>query len=67
MYCVKWVETDEIYNYYPCARIFSDNDKARQFREEMENKLEKQSDKIDSVFEGKILSEIYLDEIEAEL
>ena len=66
MFIIKWVETDEIYNYYPCVRIFSDYDKARMFREKMETKLEEQSDKMDSIFEGKILSEVYLEEIEVD-
>jgi len=66
MFCVKYVETDEIFNYYPCVRIFSEYDKARMFREKIETKLEEQAEKMDSIFEGKILSEVYLEEIEVD-
>jgi hypothetical protein len=60
---VKFVITDDTLNYYPCVRIFADEKKARDFKSEMETELEKQTDKLDSIFVGKILSEIYISEI----
>ena len=66
MYIVKWVETDEVFNYYPCIKIFSDYDEAREFKAEKEAELEQQNDKFDSLLEGKIISEIYIDDIKGD-
>ena len=63
MYIVKWVEMDEIFNYYPCVNIFSDYDKAREYQTEKEIELENQTDKLDNLFEGKIISEVYIEQI----
>ena len=65
MYIVKWVETDEVFNYYPCIKIFSDYDEAREYKAEKEAELEQQNEKLDSIFEGKIISEIHIDVIES--
>ena len=60
MVVVKWVEMDEIFNYYPCVRIFTDYDKAREFKAVVEH------DKMDSSSEDKIVSEIFIEEIKIE-
>ena len=66
MWMVKWVSTDEIFNYYPCEKIFTDYDTARNLQSEMEEELEKQIDRVEDIFEGKILSEIFIEEIKFE-
>lgn len=63
MFIVKWIEMDEIFNNYPCIKIFSDYDEAREFKAQKEDELEQQTDKLDDLFEGKIISEIYIDVI----
>jgi hypothetical protein len=50
-------------SYYPCLRIFGDYNKARNYQLEKEEEIEKQFEKIESLYDGKILSEIYLEEI----
>jgi len=57
MWVVKWVEKDDIFNYYPFIRIFADYDKAREFKAEVEH------DKMDCSSEDKIVSVIYIEEI----
>ncbi len=66
MYIVKWVETDNIFNYYPCFKIFSEYNEAREFQAQKEAELELQNDKVEDLFEGKIISEIYIDEIKGD-
>jgi hypothetical protein len=66
MFIVKWVEMDDVFNYYPCIKIFSDYNDAWEFKAEKEDELEQQADKLDSLFEGKIISEIYIDEIKGD-
>jgi hypothetical protein len=63
MWIVKWVEMDCMLSYYPCLRIFGDYNKARNYQLEKEEEIEKQFEKIESLYDGKILSEIYLEEI----
>ena len=65
MFIVKWVETDEVFNYYPCIKIFSDYNEAREYKAQKEDELEQQNDKFDSLLEGKIISEIHIDIIES--
>lgn len=66
LYIIKWVEMDEIYNYYPCLQIFSDENEARDFKSKKENELARQESRMEELFEGKIISEIYLEEIQIE-
>jgi len=60
-YIVKWVEMDDIYNYYPRLRIFSDYNAARDFQGEKEEDAE--SGKVDELYGGKIISDIFLEEL----
>jgi hypothetical protein len=62
-YIVKWVEMDDIFNYYPCLKIFSEYDEARNYQIEKEEESEGQENKMDELYDGKIISEIYLEEI----
>ena len=62
-YIVKWVEMDDIFNYYPCLKIFSIYNDARNFQLEKEEEIEQQQDKLEELYDGKIISEIYLEEI----
>ena len=55
---------DDIFNYYPCIKIFSVYNEARNFQLEKEEELEQQQDKLEELYDGKIISEIYLEEIE---
>jgi len=61
---VKWVEMDDIFNYYPCLKVFSIYNEAQNFQLEKEEELEQQQDKLEELYDGKIISEIYLEEIE---
>lgn len=63
IYIVKWVEMDEIFNYYPCFNLFEQYDDARNFQIQKEEEIEQQQDRLEELFEGKIISEIYLEEI----
>ena len=62
-YIVKWVSLDDIFNYYPCHRIFSDYESAKRFQIEQEEISEQQQSKMEDLFADKIVSEIYLEEI----
>ncbi|MCX6152771.1 MAG: hypothetical protein NT007_01290 [Candidatus Kapabacteria bacterium] len=64
LFIVKWVSMDEIHNYYPCQQIFTDYNSARSFRGEMDDELVLQELRTEELFEDKIMSEIYLEEIE---
>ena len=66
LYILKWVEMDEIYNYYPCLQIFSDYNEARDFKNKKEDELADQESRMEELFEGKIISEIYIDEVPIE-
>jgi hypothetical protein len=61
-YMVKWVSMDEIYNYYPCFQIFTDYIEARNFATDKEEESFNQIERPDELFEGKIVSEVYLEE-----
>ena len=63
MFIIKWVEQDEIFNYYPKILFFSKYEKARDYKSELEMILEKQSEDMVLIYKNKILSEIYLEEI----
>ena len=63
-YIVKWVEMDEIFNYYPCVKIFVDYNEAKNFYVDKDEELNNQETKLEDLFEGKIISEIYLEEVE---
>ena len=62
-YIVKWVEMDDIFNYYPCLKIFSEYNEARNYQIEKEEEFENQENRLDELYDGKIISEIYLDEV----
>ena len=64
MWVVKWVEMDDIFNYYPGVRIFSDYESARNYQYHVKADLERLIDKMECNYEGKIISEILIDEIE---
>lgn len=63
IYIVKWVEMDEIFNYYPCFNLFEQFDDARNFQLLKEDEIELQQSRLDEIYEGKIVSDIYLEEI----
>lgn len=63
IYIVKWVIMDDIFNYYPCFSLFKKYDDARNFQIQKEEEIEQQQDRLEEIFEGKIISEIYLEEI----
>jgi ribosomal protein L15 len=66
MWIIKWVEMDFIYNYYPKVRFANTYDKAKEIQAELEAENEDQESEeyISELFEGKIMSEIYVEEIE---
>ncbi len=66
LYIIKWIEMDEIYNYYPCLQLFSDINEARDFKSNKEDELANQESRMEELFDGKIISEIYLEEIQIE-
>ena len=61
---VKHVEMNDVFDYYPCLQIFSVYNEARNYQLEKEEELEQQQDKLEELYDGKIISEIYLEEIE---
>jgi hypothetical protein len=61
-YIVKWVEMDDIFNYYPCIKIFSEYNEARNYQIEKEEEFDGQENKMEELYDGKIISEIYLEE-----
>lgn len=63
IYIVKWVQMDEIHNYYPCFNLFEQYEDAKNFQIQKEEEIEQQQDRLEEIFEGKIISEIYLEEI----
>ncbi len=60
-YIVKWVKLDDTLLYYPCTNVFYDYDKALDFQNEMQMELESQNEKLDEIFDGKIVSDIFLE------
>ena len=60
-YIVKWVELDDIYNYFPCIELFSEYDQAKNYLNDKEEIRDKQENRMDEFFDGKIISEIYLE------
>ena len=62
MFIVKWVEMDDIFSYYPCTVIVNSYDEAMEIKSQKEDLLDAQSED-DEIYVGKIISEIYIDEI----
>ena len=62
-FIVKWIIIDEILNYSPCFKIFTDYNDARNFQVEKEEELATQENRLDEIFIGKIISEPILEEI----
>lgn len=54
---------DEIFNYYPCLKFFSNEIDARDFKLTKEDEIEQQQARLEELFEEKIISDIYLEEI----
>ena len=63
-YLVKWVEMDDIFNYYPCHKIFSEYNEARNFQIDKEEEFDNQENRLEELYNGKIISEIYIEEIQ---
>jgi hypothetical protein len=62
-FIVKWVEMYDIFNYYPCIKIFSEYHEARNYQIEKEEEFDGQENKMEELYDGKIISEIYLEEV----
>lgn len=54
---------DEIFNYFPCFNLFEQYEDANNFQIQKEEEIEQQQNRLEELFEGKIISEIYLEEI----
>lgn len=66
MWIVSWVVIDEIFNYYPCVRFAKNYEDAREIQSILEEEQAEQQDREDysELFFGKIVSEIYINEID---
>jgi hypothetical protein len=63
MFIVKWVQMDDTFSYYPCCQFVKTYDEAREIKAEKEEITETQYERNGDIFDGKIVSEIYIDEI----
>lgn len=63
MFIVKWVEMDDVFSYYPKCKVVKTYDEARVIKSEKEEISESQYERNGDIFQGKIISEIYIDEI----
>ena len=64
MYILKWIELDDKFDYYPCAILFYSYEALKQRKEEKLYHLKLQSFKPEEIYEGKIVSDLYVSEIE---
>jgi hypothetical protein len=64
MFMVSYVVLDEIFNYYPIVKFSNTREKAEQIEEDVHNEIEKQSSRMEELFDGKIVSEPYFQEID---
>lgn len=54
---------NDIYKKYPCIRIFPEYSEARNYQIEKNQKIAQQNERLDSIFEGKIVSDVVLYEL----
>ncbi|MDT3740750.1 MAG: hypothetical protein RO257_14760 [Candidatus Kapabacteria bacterium] len=63
MFIVKWVEMDDVFSYYPKCKAVKTYEESRAIKSDKEEISESQHERNGDIFQGKIISEIYIDEI----
>ncbi|TAL67965.1 MAG: hypothetical protein EPN82_12905 [Bacteroidetes bacterium] len=64
MFMISYVVLDELFNYYPIVKFSNTREKAEQVEEDVREELERQTSRMEELFEGKIVSEPYFQEID---
>ncbi len=64
MFIVSYVVLDELLNYYPLIKFAITLEKAQEVEAQVKEELEQQLDRIEELFDGKIVSEPYLHEVD---
>ncbi|TAL67646.1 MAG: hypothetical protein EPN82_13440 [Bacteroidetes bacterium] len=64
MFMISYVVLDELYNYYPIVKFSKTREKAEEVESLVHEEIEKQSSRLDELYDGKIVGEPYLQEID---